>query len=86
GSASPGTGTETGGTRSPGTGTASPGASAGASTSAGTGLAAPDVDELARTGPGGAPNRPVLAALAVALTVLGAGLLLVARRLRGRRR
>lgn len=86
GSASPGTGTATGGTRSPGTGTASPGASAGASASAGTGLAAPDVDELARTGPGGAPNRPVLAALAVALTVLGAGLLLVARRLRGRRR
>ncbi|MER5875795.1 hypothetical protein ABT119_07685 [Streptomyces sp. NPDC001910] len=86
GSASPGTGTATGGTRSPGTGTASPGASAGASASAGTGLAAPDMDELARTGPGGAPNRPVLAALAVALTVLGAGLLLVARRLRGRRR
>lgn len=87
GSASPGTGTATGGTRSPGTGTASPsaGAGVGSSASAGTGAAAPDVDELARTGPG-APNRPLLAALAVALTALGAGLFLVARRLRTRRR
>ncbi|MET7940425.1 hypothetical protein [Streptomyces sp. NPDC005302] len=87
GSASPGTGTATGGTRSPGTGIASPsaGAGVGSSASAGTGAAAPDVDELARTGPG-APNRPLLAALAVALTALGAGLFLVARRLRTRRR
>lgn len=87
GSASPGTGTATGGTRSPGTGTASPsaGVGVGSSASAGTGAAAPDVDELARTGPG-APNRPLLAALAVALTALGAGLFLVARRLRIRRR
>ncbi|MFF0186023.1 hypothetical protein [Streptomyces sp. NPDC005244] len=87
GSASPGTGTATGGTRSPGTGTASPsaGAGVGSSASAGTGAAAPDVDELARTGPA-APNRPLLAALAVALTALGAGLFLVARRLRTRRR
>ncbi|MFE9808005.1 hypothetical protein ACFYRN_05370 [Streptomyces sp. NPDC005227] len=84
GSASPGTGTATGGTRSPGTGTASASAGTGAAASAGTGAAAPSAEELARTGPG-APNRPLLAALAVALTALGAGLLLVARRLRTRR-
>ncbi|MEW2161921.1 hypothetical protein AB0912_02820 [Streptomyces sp. NPDC007084] len=89
----PSTGTASADAQSPGTGTgtASPGASEGAgvgalASSAGTGAAAPDLDELARTGPGGAPNRPALAALAVALTALGAGLLVVARRLRTRRR
>lgn len=83
GTASPGE------TPSPGSGTASPDASApasaSASASAGVGAAAPTLDELARTGPGTA-NRPVLAALAVALTALGGGLLVVARRLRARRR
>ncbi|MFG2308440.1 hypothetical protein ACGFS9_07070 [Streptomyces sp. NPDC048566] len=64
---------------SPGPGTASPGASADADT------ALPSLEELARTG-GAVSNRPVLAALAVALTVVGTGLLVLARRSRARRR
>ncbi|WP_328555348.1 MULTISPECIES: hypothetical protein [unclassified Streptomyces] len=50
-----------------------------------TGVTVPPADELARTGPG-APNRPLLAALALALVASGAGLLVLSRRLRPRRR
>ncbi|MFJ6832085.1 hypothetical protein [Streptomyces sp. NPDC091209] len=60
---------------SPGTGTASG--------TAATGTTAPPVDQLARTGTD-RPNRPVLAALALALVAAGAGLLALARRLRRR--
>ncbi|MFE1285449.1 hypothetical protein [Streptomyces sp. NPDC058751] len=47
-------------------------------TTAGTGTTAPSADELAMTGPG-RPNRPVLAALALALVASGAGLSALAR-------
>ncbi|WP_206301212.1 hypothetical protein [Streptomyces populi] len=77
----------------------SPGASAGPGTGArtgtgsgttvggttGTGTAALPADQLASTGPG-RPNRPALAALALALVVSGAGLSALARRVRPRRR
>jgi hypothetical protein len=52
---------------------------------AGTGTAAPSANELARTGTGG-PNRPALAALALALVASGAGLLALSRRVLRRRR
>ncbi|MFD8740097.1 hypothetical protein ACFV06_35025 [Streptomyces sp. NPDC059618] len=86
------------GTADTGTG-ASPAASAGPGTGPGTGARTgtdsgtttgnatkpPSPDQLAMTGPGG-PNRPALAALALALVALGAGLFALARRIRPRRR
>ncbi|MGW7606328.1 hypothetical protein ACWGKW_03410 [Streptomyces sp. NPDC054766] len=76
---------------------ASPGASAGPGArtgtasgttvggTAGTGMTAPYADQLASTGPG-RPNRLGLAALALALGTAGAGLLVLSRRVRPRRR
>jgi len=61
------------------------GTGAGSGTSAGTGAAVLSPDELARTGPG-RPNRPALAALALALVAFGVGLFGLAHRVRPRRR
>ncbi|MFF3889571.1 hypothetical protein [Streptomyces sp. NPDC001914] len=54
-------------------------------TTAGTGTTAPAADALASTGPD-RPNRPALAALALALVAVGAGLFALARWMRPRRR
>ncbi|MGW3912358.1 hypothetical protein ACWEBX_12675 [Streptomyces sp. NPDC005070] len=91
-----GTGEDLGGTGDTGADTgASPGASedpgaaartgTDSGTTAGTGTTAPSADELASTGPG-RPDRPALAALALALVVLGAGLFALARWMRPGRR
>lgn len=91
-----GTGEDLGGTGDTGT---DAGASSGASedpggaartgtdsgTTAGTATTAPSADVLASTGPG-RPNRPALAALALALVALGTGLFALARWMRPRRR
>ncbi|MFJ7963418.1 hypothetical protein [Streptomyces sp. NPDC096324] len=77
-----GTGTGTGASEDPG---AAARTDTGGGTTAGTGTTAPSADELASTGPGG-PNRPALAALALALVSLGAGLFALVRWMRPRRR
>ncbi|MFD5635028.1 hypothetical protein ACFWJM_12930 [Streptomyces sp. NPDC127077] len=76
------TGTGTGASEDPG---AAARADTGGGTTSGTGTTAPSADELASTGPGG-PNRPALAALALALVSLGAGLFALVRWMRPRRR